>query len=555
METGGDEGSGLLSALRQARADPASPLTRSIAVLWTWLDRHLLTLGSLREKPGAIRSAALRSEGFAGDVTDDVLAWVSEEPLRNAAELLARMELYLVPREGLLAERVPSIDGSEVVVAWRDPALAIAVQPSERPEHDDPRLHDERPPSADEHPSLSTLAPRLSVSPVYLRGIEVELLATDSKHWHSSQTKLRTGVTEPAYRLAVHLDTLGPHGMSGWKGDDERSIGCFEPATIIPEDHQRCEDAARLAVRRAAGESTVLVMPELSATPRVHSAIVAELRRMAEEEKKERRKKKKKKVRSRSPALTVTGLYHMPPAAPLSVDRALVKDAPLATRVNEAVALAPDGTELWRHRKLSSAEGRIKKVDAKQNRDDADAETDEPDSGDADSSTRERSYVEDIVLGTKLAVAQTPIGMVAILICLDAFAGHIRERVQSSPAEVLLVPSLSPHVHRHRDSVQHLVQGLWGAAFVCNRGYATGEESSVWNEPNNRSFWAIQREAVHVPRKRPSDAHPSFVFRLNRKVRARESRSAKPIENAGDGNPASVSSLAQVYARILRSDR
>ena len=78
-------------------------------------------------------------------------------------------------------------------------------------------------------------------------------------------------------------------------------------------------------------------------------------------------------------------------------------------------------------------------------------------------------YTEDIVLGSKLQVAPTPLGVLTLLICLDSFVPHVRERVLASPAEVLLIPSLSPTVRRHRTSVEHLAEALWAIAFVCNR--------------------------------------------------------------------------------------
>ena len=113
------------------------------------------------------------------------------------------------------------------------------------------------------------------------------------------------------------------------------------------------------------------------------------------------------------------------------------------------------------------------------------------------------------------------------MICLDAFHQKVRDRIEHSPAEVLLVPSLSPSVHRHRDSLQQLVQVLWGVAFVCNRSpYGKSsphnpEQVSVWNDKGNRSFWVLQRANLPRPRAKAKGAYPSFVFRLA-SIRARK---------------------------------
>ena len=482
---GGDEGALLLDALRQAQ-EGERPVAGVIAVLWTWLDRHLLTLGSLHEKTPAIRNAAITAaqgaDGFAGELTDADFQWLSAEPLRNAAELLARIELHLRKRDGLLARQVADIDGREVIVAWRGAALGVDDDPDDLPTDTD---EEDRPPGGDEHPSPVTLAPRLTVSPVHLRGIEIVLLRTASKQWSSTRLGMRKGMTESGHTASVHLDTLGPHGISKWSADDEARTGYLDPDLVDEDEHDRGVDAAAAAVEEASEPGAVLVMPELSATPRIHDTVAAELRERTERG-------------DDAPALTVTGLYHLRSDG-AAADPGLVKRAAMATKVNEAVALAPDGSELWRHRKLSSAEGRVKPGDK----------------------TR---YMEDIVLGAKLAIAPTPAGMIAILICLDAFAPHVRERVAASPAQVLLIPSLSPNVKRHRTSLEHLVQTLCGSAFVCNRGIAaTDEMPTVWNEPDNRSFWVRQRESVTVPDAKRTDEHPSFVFRFSGQRRTQAS--------------------------------
>jgi predicted amidohydrolase len=523
--SGVNEGSALLVALKEARADPDNGLSRTIAILWSWLDRNLLTLGSLHEKPPMVRSAAIDAERFPGVLNDKLLKWVGEEPLRNAAEMLARIELHFY-KTPLVASRVPDIEGNDVLVSWREPALIMIASDwlayeKERNARESDGDVDPRdlpsPPTSNEHPSLSTLAPRLNVSPVRERGIDLRVPSTDDAHFAAVRTKLKKALAGPDVDFSVHLDTLGPHGLSGLDrapdGPIECRTACFDPSSITKKDEEACIAAARKAVRRARGYGHVLVLPELCATPKVVDAIRHELGVMHGEERAARRKEARKgtadedksKVKG-PPALTIVGLYHLPPEQSPALDPSLVKNAPAAEFVNEALAMGPTGKVLWRHRKLSSAQGKtdeeaVKKYDLA------------------------KSYIEDIVLGTTLTLVPTPLGLVSVVICLDAFAPHVRDRLAKSPTEILFVPSLSPEAKRHRTSLGHLVQSLWGAAFVCNRSYAASNGSSVWDESENRSFWVLQRNAVVIPRrKRSKTAHPSFVFRLAREVAASKTK-------------------------------
>ena len=311
-----------------------------------------------------------------------------------------------------------------------------------------------------------------------MNGIRVKVLELDSNEWEAAQGVLLQGMNRSSGgNFRVHMDTMGIDGMSGVKIDPVGEVGGYDESEIDLEDQERAIAAARDAVKRASGETpSVLLLPELAATNAVQEAIADELQQMAH-----------------PPALTIVGLYHADAPDEIAFDPALVKREDLASKVNEAIVLGTSGEVLWRHRKLSSAQAEVK------------------------IKGKDQIYAEDIRLGSTLTVVPTPLGLVSVVICLDAFAPHVRERLASSPADVLFIPSLSPHVHRHRDSLRHLVQVLWGIAFVCNRAPALpGEEADEgnWNSEENRSFWAMERRP-ELPTPQEPGGHPSFVFDLN----------------------------------------
>jgi predicted amidohydrolase len=461
---GGNEVDLVVDALEAARSgDRALPQT--IATLWTWLDRHLLTLGSLREKPLQIYLAAhtehLEGKGFSGHVTDEEIASIRANPLRNSAYLLARIGFFMDGPGTDLATHAEGIDGGRVLVVKRNPALALAAHPHSLP------------PTAQEHPSLSTLAPRLNVCPQVSRGIKLEVADTYGAHWRSFRTRMHRGLGKHPPEVQVHLNPLRDRGMTKWTTDPAHKTAFLDSRTVRRRVDVQCTQEVRNAVKSAAGEANLLVMPELSTSARVREKLKSHLSRLRPDQR---------------PAGIVSGLYHAPHDSDGDFDREILSDTPLGGRVNEAVMLGGDGTELLRHRKLSSAAGAL--------------ESDE----------MRDYYTEDIVLGSKLQVAPTPLGMLTLLICLDSFVPHVRERVLASPAEVLLIPSLSPTVRRHRTSVEHLAEALWAIAFVCNRALSpTPTAPSIWNCGPNRSFWSIQRESVTVPPKATAKA-PWFIF-------------------------------------------
>jgi len=447
MATGG-QGTELIAALKGAGSGKV-PL---VAVLWTWLEEKLPALGSYREKPPEIVEAVEEWPAYGG--IDDI-DWDSLErdPVMAAAELLAWIERSIDAAWPLMVT-AKAFSGDKVLVTLRESELVEKASGIEEP------------PSTHEHPSLTTLAPRIVVSPIDLKGVSLKGLPAEGRIWEAALKPLRTQLTKADPKIQVHLDTLGPHGLSHWvqpKGKGRR--GHF--GKILEPDRRACVDAACEAVRRAAirGTATILVLPELGVDETALAAVKEELR----------------KLEDGRPCLTVVGIRHK------RVSRNPIR----ADWINEIVVLAPNGTELWRHRKLKAA-GSTKPA------------------GGYD------EYLEDIQVGDTLMVFQTPVGNLAAVICLDSFGEGARERLSESPASVILVPSLSKSSKPHRTSLNQLVNKLHAIAFVCNRSPYTNEGPAQWNGERARSFWALPVRASIVPPAKadPEHDHPSFVFDL-----------------------------------------
>ncbi len=428
------------SRLYEAGGDVAG----AIAVLWTWLEQRMPELGGLAQKPPELRRLALLNP--LNELTDTEREAACKEPIRGAALLLARLHDRLLQAPPLVEIR-PSIDDSLVVVTWNAPSLAARLGgwPG-------------TPPGAAENPSLHTLAPRLDVSPVEIKGVRLEVLQADSAEWSFAEALLERGLAHHPPQLEIHLNSLGDRGVVAPRlvpEEEPKPVRrCWFSSADDPATDEDASAAAMEAAAQASGEcDSILLLPELALSDRG----IRELQEWLGSS----------DQGGSPPALTVVGLQH--------TDAPKVSEG-LATKVNEAVILGPSGVELLRHRKLSAAQTTVEI----------------PDIGAC-------TVVEDIQVGDHLQMVQTLVGTVAVLICLDSFAETLEARLTASPVSLMLVPSLSPTVHRHQNSLQLLVQRRAGVAFVCNRWFeppTTGP--TVWNEDVNRSFWAVQRKPLQT---------------------------------------------------------
>lgn len=468
----------------QERAD--KPL-HAAALLWTFLEARRLSLGLLTASHQDIVAAATRLPPFGQTQSSD-RSLLGTEPLLGAAIFLARIDLDFAGGTWRQpAVRAVGFDGEDVIVAVRRATLAGF--------DNNPQI-----PDAQHAPSISTIAPNLTVSRKQHSGLELALLEKEVSHgWSYIDASLERAMSSGA--LEVHLDPLGSAGLSGWQlssTEDSCTRGLLLDDQIDDADAVAVAGAAVAAVRAASTETpTILLMPELAATAAAEQAIAEELRAQFAD-------------RRRSPLLTIIGLRHRAVENPTSgLDLDLIGESATARHANEAVVLGPEGQELWRHRKMSAATGSVKVASLASST----ARVSGDDGGDEEEPVDDaRLITEHTVPGGVVTVVPTPMGWTSVVICLDTFANFSFPRLTESPIEVLFVPSLSPNIKRHRDAMQRFVQDRGAIAFVCNRSFETSDDG--WMAVESRSFWAMQRSApIDVALPDPG-AHPSFVFRL-----------------------------------------
>ena len=418
------------AAVSGALADALGAATSAselVAVLWSWLDLNLDQLGSLSTKPSQIRAEvlALPAPTLSDAKNQAWLVAYSEDPVMHAARALATLEVALkahgVAPEVGGAVPVPGVDGAPRLVLVRSRALIGG--------------HD-YPPAAVEQPSLYTLAPTLNVVPVSVHGIEVRVLGPPkeppaSTDWDELQNRLAMIQGDAPDTFCALLATLGDIGLTAEAPSHPTSEGTSVLEAMADVDEENaCEAIAHAAA--AAADMTVLLFPELCATPAMLASLQKVLGSLA--------------AVGSGPAVTVVGLRHRYVGD---------EDGPSdqAGWVNEAIVLGPRGHELLRHRKLTAASS--------------------------------DGHCEDIKVGSELAVILTAVGGIAVLICLDVFAERVEQRVLAQPASLLCVPSCSNTVTPHRAAAVRIAQRAWGLVLVCNR-WLDGR----WEDLNVRSFAA-----------------------------------------------------------------
>lgn len=277
-QTATDSPERLLDRLTEAGDRTAA----QVAVLWTWLERNRRALGSLGVQQEQLIERALDEPPFT-ELTPAHRELIERAPVPAAAQILAGIALRQTSVNW--APNVTSargVDGEEVLVRWRNPALAGAMND----------VGGGAPPAAQQVPSLAAIAPRLSVSPRVIDGLRLQVHYPSGTGWEAAAAYLDQAMLNGV--LDVHLDPLvnatapaeeDPEarfdppllsGSTGWRARDGFALLLDEQ--IDASDHASCIDAVTAAVREASGHHSLLVLPELVATAGVVDAIAAEIR-------------------------------------------------------------------------------------------------------------------------------------------------------------------------------------------------------------------------------------------------------------------------------------
>jgi len=187
-----------------------------------------------------------------------------------------------------------------------------------------------------------------------------------------------------------------------------------------PSNDEEIVAAALHALERArAHDAAILVFPELGMPPAGLRRIVASLADHSDDEE------------ASGPEIVVVGMCHEDHPDPA-----------VAMPVNQAVILASDGVELFRHLKLTAFSY----------------------PGATGHRISEATFV-----GTVLNVLPTRLGNLAAPICLDLFHTEITPALARSHATLLCVPSLSPSLSLHESAAKQLRAASLATTFVANR--------------------------------------------------------------------------------------
>jgi predicted amidohydrolase len=118
---------------------------------------------------------------------------------------------------------------------------------------------------------------------------------------------------------------------------------------------------------------------------------------------------------------------------------------------------------------------------------------------------RATDLTECLTVGEEIHVLATPIGNLAVLICVDLLVEKVKERVSHSPASVLFAPSLSPESDAH-DAHAKIHAAAGRRVFVANtwRDDPRGVAGSLVRTPEGKL--------------RAADAHASLTWTIKRQV-------------------------------------
>ena len=273
--------------------------------------------------------------------------------------------------------------------------------------------------------SLSAYCRKFRVIPTEVKGIRID----PTSKWSNPyiHDRLRNAARETLRFISWPLQC--DLSATRWEanGNDDESTGKFVRVSVVADvgaRHKELQDALDAARRERAA---VLVLPELSTASVDLPAVQALLAANGSDD---------------FPILTVVGLEHQ---------RGDEHD------INEAVVLGPDGEIVHRHLKLTRYP--------------------------ADDGSK-----EGIRTGTSLQVLESPIGNLAVVICLDLFNETTEAVIAASHANVLLVPSLSSKTSAHVTAAYRYLNLNLAATIVCNRWFRKPEEANGHDRGREETF-------------------------------------------------------------------
>ena len=390
----------------------------------------------LRERKHAeIRLSQLgtRASGIEFEDSDlqeirDLLGGESgDAALRRTGALLTALSAFLRARIGRMERLGPvrfrAASGDEFHVSTT-PCEPLWGRGKVRPEHEVSDM-------------LVAFHPGLTVTPAVIAGPDGGNWRIERKVvgaiWRNA-LKGRAG----SLKIAVCPMTAHPPNLRKTREPEPGDPTPWVIASVDGEDEQ-VEFLERILNRCVEERISVLVLPELRATPRLRGMLEGWLRAQRGPE---------------GLLLVVAGSWH-------------VEDG--GHYVNRCHALDGRGRVLWTNDKLAEYHITVDNVRK------AKAYWEACGIG-------ENGGVEDIALGGALVVADTPLGRMTTAICAGFFQKSARHVMENCDANFFFVPTMSPKMDR-LETVANVLAWSNGATFVANCGSVGTRAPSFWCDP------------------------------------------------------------------------
>jgi len=350
-----------------------------------------------------------------------------EAALVSAAALLAALSVYISRLLGVTEAVVASgaeFGGEEFRVFRRPENLILRRWP---PGKRRPRL---------EHEVARTVEsyhPNLCIEPTAIGGRRLVRLTLPSTIEDLFRRRLASG----SVRIAVsHLTPAAEIRGEAQPGFPDSEPARFHLTTTGDEDSQQ-QALTEILQRCRTERIAVLVLPELRITPALLRVLRNFLRSQTPED----------LLAGQGLLLVAGGSWHVIDDGGVIVNRCEVLDA--------------SGEPAWAHDKLA-------------------AYVITPDNLESMPKLREwlglnnHGGIEGIHLGEQLEYCDSPVGRIAVAICVGFFHQPLRDLLVASRANLFLVPAMTPDLEPLEDRAKDLVRSQHAATFVANCGAVAG---------------------------------------------------------------------------------